>query len=222
MFHQDLDPATFVELVHRASICVLSSRVTSFERDSGGDLTGKTGVSFTAAAYRPGLLEEVVRSLQGALEEQNRLQRERFTGPELQERLQTLQHLYDLDREQAAGSFADFVGGFFEANGHPGEEKKIYESVQALFGAGKGPYSAAELDFAAVSVSAFQALLRGEQTRQMLVLHRITLEASALREAGTVSAPMAELVCTSGRNALRGILAPLEEDSPRGGLDLQG
>lgn len=222
MFNPDLDPATFVELVQRASVCVLSSRVTTFERDTGGDLTGKTGVSFTAAAYRPGLLAEVAGSLKAALEEQNQLQRERFVGPELEERLKTLQHLYDLDREQAVNSFADFVGGFLEAHGCPGERKKVQESVQAVFAAGKGPYSAAELDFAAVSVSAFQSLLRGEQARQVLVMRRVTLEAEALREKGTISALVAEMICVSGRNAFQEALVLMREGGPGIGLDLQG
>lgn len=185
--------------------------------------------------YLPGRLGGTVSALNSAYRSQRKLAQGQPGGAERVDRL------YEQGKELVVTSFTRAVGEFLEQYGQPGQLEKVLQSVQAVIASRKaggsapkgnakdGLYTLEELDFAAVSVSAYRSCLQsaqrgnGSEVKALLVLNRVEQEAQSFCEQGALRPELAELLCSSGRNAYRELLYSLEGILARGnGVDTRG
>lgn len=177
--------------------------------------------------YLPGHLGETISALNSAYRSQRKPAQGQPGG------LERLERLYEQGKELVIISFTRAVGEFLEQYGLSGQLEKVLQSVQvAIESPGDvedGLYTLEELDFAAVGVSAYRSCLQsaqkgnGSEVKGLLVLNRVEQEARSLCEEGKLRRELAELLCSSGRNAYRELLGSLEGIMTReSGVDTRG
>ena len=180
--------------------------------------------------YLPGHLGETVSALNNAYRSQQKLAQGQPGGAE------RLDRLYEQGKDLVVTSFTRAVGEFLDQYGQSGQQDFVSQSVQAIIasaapegGTAGGLYTLEELDFAAVGVSAYRSCLQiaqrgnGSEVKGLLVLNRVEQEAQSLRGQGKLRPELAEMLCSSGRNAYRKLLDSLDGIlGQESGVDMRG
>ena len=180
--------------------------------------------------YLPGHLGETISAMNSAYRSQRAPARGQPGGAE------RLDRLYEQGKDLVVTSFTRAVGEFLDRYGQSGQQDTVCQSVKAIIasaapggGAANRLYTLEELDFAAVGVSAYRSCLQiarggnGSEVKALLVLNRVEQEARSLCERGKLRPELAELLCSSGRNAYRELLYSLEGILVReSGVDTRG